>query len=95
MSYLQSGSALDDLKELGGWEHYAMVTRYARASAGSKPALLADSSQDKAEKLADVALHLTQWIERIKAARAAIRNSSLSLFTLNRELQQRRDLISS
>jgi site-specific recombinase XerD len=36
MSYLESGGALDDLKELGGWEHYAMVTRYARASAGER-----------------------------------------------------------
>jgi site-specific recombinase XerD len=36
MSYLESGGALDDLKELGGWEHYAMVSRYARASAGER-----------------------------------------------------------
>ena len=36
MSYLESGGALDDLKELGGWEHYAMVSRYARASAGQR-----------------------------------------------------------
>ena len=36
MSFLESGGALDDLKELGGWEHYAMVTRYARASAGER-----------------------------------------------------------
>ena len=36
MSYLESGGALDDLKELGGWEHYAMVSRYARASAANR-----------------------------------------------------------
>ena len=36
MSYLESGGALDDLKELGGWEHYAMVSRYARASAAER-----------------------------------------------------------
>lgn len=36
MSYLEAGGALDDLKELGGWEHYAMVSRYARASAGER-----------------------------------------------------------
>ena len=36
MAYLGKGGALDDLKELGGWEHYAMVSRYARASAGER-----------------------------------------------------------
>ena len=36
MSYLEAGGALDDLKELGGWEHYAMVSRYARASAAQR-----------------------------------------------------------
>jgi site-specific recombinase XerD len=36
MTYLEGGGALDDLKELGGWEHYAMVTRYARANAGER-----------------------------------------------------------
>ena len=36
MSYLEAGGALDDLKELGGWEHYAMVSRYARASAAER-----------------------------------------------------------
>ena len=36
MSYLESGGALDDLKELGGWGHYAMVSRYARASAADR-----------------------------------------------------------
>jgi site-specific recombinase XerD len=36
MSFLESGGALDDLKELGGWEHYAMVSRYARASAAER-----------------------------------------------------------
>jgi|GEM_PF-381701 len=36
MAYLDSGGAVDDLKELGGWEHYAMVTRYARANAGQR-----------------------------------------------------------
>ncbi len=36
MSFLEGGGALDDLKELGGWEHYAMVSRYARASAAER-----------------------------------------------------------
>ena len=36
MSYLDAGGALNDLKELGGWEHYAMVSRYARASAADR-----------------------------------------------------------
>ena len=36
MTYLEGGGAIDDLKELGGWEDYAMVTRYARANAGQR-----------------------------------------------------------
>jgi hypothetical protein len=41
---------------------------------------------DQAEQMADAALHLTHWIERIETARAALRSNSLSLFPANREL---------
>ena len=34
MEYLASGGQEGDLKELGGWNNYAMVTRYAKANAG-------------------------------------------------------------
>lgn len=36
MSYLASGGQEGDLKELGGWENYAMVSRYAKANAGER-----------------------------------------------------------
>jgi len=36
MSYLEAGGQEGDLKELGGWESYAMVSRYAKASAGER-----------------------------------------------------------
>mgnify|MGYP001203066014 CR=1 FL=1 len=36
MEYLASGGQEGDLKELGGWENYAMVTRYAKANAGER-----------------------------------------------------------
>lgn len=34
MEYLASGGQEGDLKELGGWENYAMVSRYAKSNAG-------------------------------------------------------------
>ena len=36
MEYLASGGQEGDLKELGGWSNYAMVTRYAKANAGER-----------------------------------------------------------
>lgn len=36
MEYRASGGQEGDLKELGGWEDYAMVTRYAKANAGER-----------------------------------------------------------
>ncbi len=36
MSYLAAGGQEGDLKELGGWESYAMVSRYAKAIAGER-----------------------------------------------------------
>ncbi len=36
MSYLAAGGQENDLKELGGWNNYAMVTRYAKANAGER-----------------------------------------------------------
>lgn len=36
MEYLDSGGAIDDLKELAGWSGYAMVSRYVKASAGER-----------------------------------------------------------
>ena len=36
MQYLASGGQEGDLKELGGWENYAMVSRYAKANAGER-----------------------------------------------------------
>ena len=36
MEYLAAGGQEGDLKELGGWNDYAMVTRYAKANAGER-----------------------------------------------------------
>ena len=36
MEYLAAGGQEGDLKELGGWENYAMVTRSAKANAGER-----------------------------------------------------------
>ena len=36
MEYLAFGGQEGDLKELGGWENYAMVSRYAKANAGER-----------------------------------------------------------
>ncbi|MFH1483249.1 MAG: tyrosine-type recombinase/integrase [Chloroflexota bacterium] len=36
MSYLAAGGQEGDLKELGGWESYAMVSRYARGNAAER-----------------------------------------------------------
>ena len=36
MSYLAAGGQEGDLKELGGWESFAMVTRYARGNAAER-----------------------------------------------------------
>ncbi len=36
MEFLAAGGQEGDLKELGGWENYAMVSRYARANAGER-----------------------------------------------------------
>ncbi len=36
MSYLSGGGQEGDLKELGGWESYAMVSRYARGNAAER-----------------------------------------------------------
>ncbi|MDA1272276.1 MAG: tyrosine-type recombinase/integrase [Chloroflexi bacterium] len=36
MEYLAAGGQEGDLKELGGWENYAMVSRYAKANAGER-----------------------------------------------------------
>jgi site-specific recombinase XerD len=39
MEYLAAGGQEGDLKELGGWNDYAMVTRYAKANAGERAVL--------------------------------------------------------
>ena len=36
MEYLASGGQEGDLKELGGWSNYAMVSRHAKANAGER-----------------------------------------------------------
>ena len=36
MEYLASGGQEGDLKQLGGWNSFAMVDRYAKASAGER-----------------------------------------------------------
>ena len=36
MEYLAAGGQEGDLKELGGWNDYAMVSRYAKANAGER-----------------------------------------------------------
>ena len=36
MEYLAYGGQEGDLKELGGWQDYAMVSRYAKANAGER-----------------------------------------------------------
>ena len=36
MEYLAAGGQEGDLKELGGWQDYAMVSRYAKANAGER-----------------------------------------------------------
>ena len=36
MEYLASGGQEGDLKQLGGWQNYAMVSRYAKANAGER-----------------------------------------------------------
>ncbi len=36
MEYLAAGGQDGDLKELGGWQDYAMVSRYAKANAGER-----------------------------------------------------------
>lgn len=36
MSYLAAGGQENDLKELGGWSSYQMVSRYARGNAGER-----------------------------------------------------------
>ena len=36
MDYLAQGGQEGDLKELGGWESFAMVARYARANAAER-----------------------------------------------------------
>ena len=36
MSYLAAGGQENDLKELGGWWSYQMVSRYARGNAGER-----------------------------------------------------------
>ena len=36
MSYLAAGGQENDLKKLGGWSSYQMVSRYARGNAGER-----------------------------------------------------------
>jgi integrase len=36
MSYLAAGGQENDLKELGGWSSYQMVSKYARGNAGER-----------------------------------------------------------
>ena len=36
MQYLAAGGQEGDLKELGGWNNYAMVSRYAKGNAGAR-----------------------------------------------------------
>ena len=36
MSYLADGGQEGDLKELGGWDNFEMVSRYAKANAGER-----------------------------------------------------------
>ena len=50
MEYLASGGQEGDLKELGGWENYAMVSRYAKANAGER-AIAAHKKLSPGDKL--------------------------------------------
>ena len=50
MEYLASGGQEGDLKELGGWNNYAMVTRYAKANAGER-AIAAHKKLSPGDKL--------------------------------------------
>ena len=50
MRYLASGGQEGDLKELGGWENYAMISRYAKANAGER-AITAHKKLSPGDKL--------------------------------------------
>jgi site-specific recombinase XerD len=50
MEYLAGGGQEGDLKELGGWENYAMVSRYAKANAGER-AIAAHKKLSPGDKL--------------------------------------------
>ena len=50
MEYLASGGQEGDLKELGGWQDYAMVSRYAKANAGER-AIAAHKKFSPADRL--------------------------------------------
>ena len=50
MEYLASGGQEGDLKELGGWNNYAMVSRYAKANAGER-AIKAHKKLSPADRL--------------------------------------------
>ena len=50
MEYLASGGQQGDLKELGGWENYAMVSRYAKANANER-AVVAHKKLSPGDKL--------------------------------------------
>ena len=50
MTYLAAGGQEGDLKELGGWENYSMVARYARANAGER-AVAAHKKLSPADRL--------------------------------------------
>ena len=50
MEYLASGGQEGDLKELGGWNDYAMVSRYAKANAGER-AIKAHKKLSPADRL--------------------------------------------
>jgi len=50
MEYLAGGGQQGDLKELGGWENYAMVSRYAKANANER-AVVAHKKLSPGDKL--------------------------------------------
>ena len=50
MAYLATGGQEGDLKELGGWQDYAMVSRYAKANAGER-AIAAHKKLSPGDKL--------------------------------------------
>ena len=50
MSSLEAGGQENDLKELGGWSSYQMVSKYARGNAG-EPAVKAHKALSPGDRL--------------------------------------------